>query len=290
MTRILIIVGLTSLVASAVGSAEAVPASHGPTTPAAPRILGPRRTTDRTPTFQFVSQEVGVLAREIRFRCAVDRAKLHACSTRYTPTLKLGQHVLRVRAVDPRGRTSRTSVARLSVLLPTPRAEQTIRVGNAPYNLAAGFGSVWVTVSGGLVRLDPATGAVVARISVGNRPWGVAVGEGAVWVGNWTDGTFPGECCEDALLLELAPSGSIEWQAAYTGGVHCFDNQCNIDTAAGGALWRRKPDQWATRVLAEAPSGEVDLDAAALIRVFGTHTFEPPNSSETMWSISSVEP
>src|SRR5207253_3985933 len=161
----------------------------GSTGPSAPRIIGPRHTTDRTPTFRFVSHEAGLRSSVIWFRCAIDRKRLHRCPNRYTPTLRLGRHTLRARAVDPKGRTSRTSVARVSVVPPIPHADQTIRVGNAPYNVAAGFGSVWVTVSGELVRLDPATGAVLARISVGGRPWGVAVGEGAVWVGNWTDGT-----------------------------------------------------------------------------------------------------
>src|SRR5262249_35862422 len=153
------------------------------------RILGPRRTTDQTPTFRFVSHETGLRSGAIRFRCAIDSRGLHRCPSRYTPTLGLGRHTLRVRAFDPRGRASRTSVARVSVVRPVPHADQTIRVGPAPFNVAAGFGSVWVTVSGGLVRLDPATGAAAARITLGGRPWGVAVGEGAVWVGNRDDGT-----------------------------------------------------------------------------------------------------
>jgi streptogramin lyase len=244
MTRILI-VGLICLVTSAVASAEPV-AMRMATQPAAPRILGPRRTTDRTPTFRFVSHEVGVPAREIRFRCAVDRAKLHGCPNRYTPTLQPGHHTLRVRAVDPKGRTSRTSVARLSVAPPTPRADQTIRVGKAPFNVAAGFGSVWVTVSGGLVRLDPATGAVVARIGVGSRPWGVAVGEGAVWVGNWTDGTVTRvdpatnrvtwQVTLNLSLGEASPVGV----AAGGGSVWVADNSSDevwrLDPATGAIL------------------------------------------------------
>lgn len=165
------------------------PWREGEARPTAPRILGPRRTTDRTPTFRFVSHEVGLHSGAIRFRCATDRRRLHRCRSRYTPTLRLGRHTLRVRAVDPKGRTSRTSVARVSVVRPIPHADQTIHVGESPYNVATGFRSVWVTIFGRLVRLDPATGAIVARISVGGRPWGVAIGEEAVWVGNQFDGT-----------------------------------------------------------------------------------------------------
>lgn len=183
--------GLACLVASAGAAAGSVVVARpdGGMRPSAPRILGPRRTTDRAPTFRFVSREAGLPARKIRFRCAIDRTRLHRCRNRFTPTLRLGRHALRVRAVDPQGRTSGTSLAHVTVVRPIPHADQTIKVGAAPYNVAAGFGSVWVTIDRGLVRLDPATGAVVARISLGGRPWGVAVGEGAVWVGNMDDGT-----------------------------------------------------------------------------------------------------
>jgi virginiamycin B lyase len=240
MTRILI-VGLICLVAGAGVSAGSVVASRDEAArPAAPRILGPRRTTDRTPTFRFVSHEVGFGSREIRFRCAIDRRPLQGCPKRYTPTLPLGHHTLWVRAVDPRGRTSRTSIARVSVVRPIPHADQTIQVGKAPYNVAAGYGSVWVTVSGGLVRLDPATGAEVARIRLGGRPWGVAIGEGAVWVGNWDDGTVarvnPATnevAWRVTLNLSLGVASPVG-VAAGGGSVWAADN-------AGDEVWRLDP-------------------------------------------------
>ena len=175
---------VTSLSAAAVAGP-----SHRAARPAKPRIVGPRRTTDRSPTFRFVSHEAGLSTRAIRFRCGVDRKRLHRCPARYTPRLALGSHTLRARALDRRGRLSGTSTARVSVVRPLPRADQTIPVGADPYNVAEGFGSVWVTVNGALVRLDPATGSLVARIDVGGRPWGVAAGGGAVWVANETGGT-----------------------------------------------------------------------------------------------------
>ena len=55
--------------------------------------------------------------------------------------------------------------------------------GRRPYNVAYGFGSLWVAVSGGLVRLAP-SGSVEARIDLGGRPWGLVIADGAVWVGN----------------------------------------------------------------------------------------------------------
>jgi streptogramin lyase len=224
MTRLLV-VGFLCLAGTA-SAGPLVPAKDGVDQPAAPRILGPRHTTDRTPTFRFVSHEAGVRSSAIRFRCAIDRKRLHGCPRRYTPTLQLGQHTLRVRAVDPRGRTSRTSIARVSVARPIPHADQTIRVGEAPYNMAAGFGSVWVTVNRGLVRLDPVTGAVVARIEIGGRPWGVAVGEGAVWVGNYTNGT----------VTRIDPAtNTVVWRVTLNASV---GEASPVGVAAGGgAVW-----------------------------------------------------
>jgi virginiamycin B lyase len=233
MTRILLI-GLTLLTAG------------GSTGPSAPRVIGPRHTTDRTPTFRFVSHEAGLRSRVIRFRCAIDRQRLHRCPNRYTPTLRLGRHTLRVRAVDPAGRASRTSIARVLVVRPVPRADQTIKVGTAPFNVAAGFGSVWVAVSGGLVRLDPATGGVVARISTGRRPWGVAAGEGAVWVGDWNDGTVTrvdpatNTVVWRVTLNTALGQGSPVGVAAGGGSVWAADNSSDevwrLDPATGAVL------------------------------------------------------
>src|SRR5262245_44460045 len=199
-------------------------ASHRAARPSKPRIVGPRRTTDRTPTFRFVSHEAGL---RIRFLCAVDRKRLHGCPTRYTPRLGLGAHTLRARAVDTRGRLSVTSTARLSVVRPLPRADQTIPVGSDPYNVAEGFGSVWVTVNGGLIRIDPASGAVAARIDVGGRPWGVATGGGAVWIANETDGT----------VSRIDPAtNTVVWRARLDQDPPPSTNPVGV-AFGGGSVW-----------------------------------------------------
>jgi virginiamycin B lyase len=134
----------------------------------------------------------------------------------------------------------------VSVIRPIPHADQTIRVGRAPYNLAAGFGSVWVAAFGALVRLDAATGAVVARIPVDGRPWGVATGEGAVWVGNLTNGTVARvdpatntvvwRVTLNVGLGEASPVGV----AAGAGSVWAADNSSDLvwrlDPATGAVL------------------------------------------------------
>jgi YVTN family beta-propeller protein len=65
----------------------------------------------------------------------------------------------------------------------TATVRATIPLGGAN-RLAIGAGSVWVTDDGAgqLVRVDPRTNRVVARIAAGQSPQGVAVGEGGVWV------------------------------------------------------------------------------------------------------------
>ena len=65
----------------------------------------------------------------------------------------------------------------------TPTVRATMSLGGAN-QLGIGKGSVWVSDDGAgeLVRVDPRSNHVVARIAVGESPGGVAVGEGSVWV------------------------------------------------------------------------------------------------------------
>ena len=50
------------------------------------------------------------------------------------------------------------------------------------YDIAAGHGSIWLTVFGSLYRVDPATGEIAARISTGKELTWLAIGEDAVWL------------------------------------------------------------------------------------------------------------
>lgn len=61
---------------------------------------------------------------------------------------------------------------------------------------AVGFGSIWVPIyaspHGWLIRIEPATHRVIARIPVGESPDSVAISGGSVWVGNTIgDGSRP---------------------------------------------------------------------------------------------------
>jgi streptogramin lyase len=71
---------------------------------------------------------------------------------------------------------------------PPVETTRTVEVGGTPSALAVGEGGVWVKRDGKrLLRLDPATGEIVARVGVSEelgseRPCGVATGSGVVWV------------------------------------------------------------------------------------------------------------
>jgi streptogramin lyase len=58
------------------------------------------------------------------------------------------------------------------------------RLDEVPDDIVAGAGGVWVghTAAGSLTRLDPATGAVVARVELDTEPLFLATGDGALWV------------------------------------------------------------------------------------------------------------
>ena len=71
--------------------------------PAAPDTTitkGPKKkTTKRRPKFKFASTQAGST-----FQCKVDKRQFAACASPFTPRkLKLGKHVLKVRAIGPTG-------------------------------------------------------------------------------------------------------------------------------------------------------------------------------------------
>ena len=57
------------------------------------------------------------------------------------------------------------------------------QIGSPTYGLATGAGSVWVggLGSGDVIRVDPANGKVLARITVGARVFNLAAAPGAIW-------------------------------------------------------------------------------------------------------------
>ena len=60
----------------------------------------------------------------------------------------------------------------------------TVALRSAPSDMAAGFGSLWVTeaLTGDVVRIDPSAHRIAATIPLGARPSRMVAGGGAVWV------------------------------------------------------------------------------------------------------------
>jgi hypothetical protein len=80
----------------------------------------------------------------------------------------------------------------VSVIRPGVSRAETVRVGGGPLGIAAGEGAIWVVTywNRELVRIDPETRRVRARIPVGEGPLSVAVGAGSVWVTNRDERTI----------------------------------------------------------------------------------------------------
>ena len=74
----------------------------------------------------------------------------------------------------------------LTVVRPGTAHTETVEVPGGPLGVAAGAGAIWVVTyfNRKLVRIDPDTRRVVARIPLGAGPLSVAVGGGSVWVTN----------------------------------------------------------------------------------------------------------
>jgi len=111
----------------------------------------------------------------------------------------------------------------VSVIEPGSARAETVPVGGGPLGITTGEGAVWVVAyrDRRLVRIDPETREVTARIPIGNGPLDVAVGDGAVWVTNREDGT----------LLHIDPAtnevvGTIDLELAPHGVI-----------VSGGAVW-----------------------------------------------------
>jgi hypothetical protein len=77
--------------------------------PSKPKVL-------RTRTMlRFLATDRGTPARTLRFRCAIDSKRLHACGSRLRVRLTARRHVVRVRAVDPAGNQSDVKTVRFVV-------------------------------------------------------------------------------------------------------------------------------------------------------------------------------
>src|SRR5262245_14703911 len=75
--------------------------------PTAPRITGPRTTSNTKPVFRLTATDRGTPASRLRFRCSFDSRRLHSCPARISKKLSRRRHQLRAQAVDASGNRSR---------------------------------------------------------------------------------------------------------------------------------------------------------------------------------------
>ena len=88
-----------------------------------------------------------------------------------------------------------------------------------PSGVAVGAGSVWVTLSSGIVaQIDPDKRVVVDRISTGVDPTGVAVGGGGVWVADSGSGTVSWVNASNPAQSTSIPVGQGPGAIAYGEG------------------------------------------------------------------------
>jgi streptogramin lyase len=99
------------------------------------------------------------------------------------------------RALLPPGRVLAPALVALALLIvvlralpsstpaaPPPRVFGVVHVGGAPLGMAYADGSLWIAdFNGGVVRVDPRTHRMLARIPVGGRPDSIAAGPAGIW-------------------------------------------------------------------------------------------------------------
>jgi virginiamycin B lyase len=112
------------------------------------------------------------------------------------------------------------------------------RIATGPRSdvIVTGFGAVWVASSGGNVvsRIDPATNTVVATIPVGESPKFMTAGEGAVWVQNRKDGS----------VSRIDPSTNREVARIAAGA----PTPAGDIATGGGAVWLAVDGKPVTRI------------------------------------------
>jgi hypothetical protein len=133
---------------------------------------------------------------------------------------------------------------------------------SAPTDILYAAGAVWLPLhlgraaeaepvdapGGQVVRVDPATNKVVARVKVGHRPYYLAEGFGSIWTGNATSA--------DVSRVDVATNSALSIPVGEDGA---FD----IDVA-GDSVWAVVGPQWPPeRVCDPATSFFVRIDPAS---------------------------
>jgi streptogramin lyase len=197
--------------------------------PPAPQVIGPRVSESPVVSYRFRSPR-----RDVRYRCAIDAARLRACRSPYRVRLSVGTHRLRVQAVDRRGRLGGVTKIRVRIL--EPRAPE-VRVGVSPLDAIAVGDAIWTENFGdGTASIVDTSKRRVTSVTVGGVPGGIAYGAGSVWIGDFGDGTLTRLTTVGQVVTRIplggqsagiAVSGTTAYVADYTGGLSRVDTTTN---------------------------------------------------------------
>jgi|SRR5689334_7277403 len=125
-------------------------------------------------------------------------------------------------------------------------------VGSPTFGLATGGGSVWVggLGSGDVIRVDPATGKVLTRVTVGARVFNLAPAPGAVWAIDNALSTAVRIDTKTAKVTTRVPVGFQPYDIEWGFGSAWVAN------AGDGTVWRITGDKVVAKIKVGAePNG-----------------------------------
>ena len=135
------------------------------------------------------------------------RSRLGAAKGRLVVLPRIWRPALTATAVAASVLAALVVASALSPSRPAARPEiaAVVQIGGQPQDAVVAGGSLWVSdYSGHVIRVDPASRRVTARIDVDGNPEGIAAGAGAVWVAG-------AEFNEDSQLSRIDPrTGGVE--------------------------------------------------------------------------------
>lgn len=243
------------------------------TPPSAPTVIGPREPQPGPVTFRFRARDARTPAAALRYRCSLDSATLAACRSRTPFDLSPGHHVVRAQAIDRAGNRSRVSAITVHAYVRVVvSAQATISgVGSELGGLTASRDAVWARAGGEVVKIDPVTNTVVARVAAPGLG-GLDADEGEVYVASFDDDVvrrIDADAARVTATVEvgLNPEGvdvtaDSVWVANHRGGsVTRIDRRSNAVTATisvgptgpsgpqqiaeyGGSVWVGVPNTW----------------------------------------------
>ncbi len=223
--------------------------------PPAPTVSGPRQTTSTHPVYRFHARGA------VGYRCAFDTPRLHRCPGRYSQTLTVGSHVLRVRAVGRRHTLSRVTTVRVLVSAPVPAlpVRLAVAVGPGAGMPATSPGSVWVPTTGDGMLVRVSSGAVMGRTLVGvpgssgDLDTGLAVGS-KIWTASDRGDSIAAVdrstgAVAQTIPVDDRPGGLVEGNSGLLYAFHFLHGTITrIDTATGTATRLQGPNVSATGI------------------------------------------